>query len=74
MPYILRNVAEIDDRIAAARENLRELIEQAAAYSGAADEDLMSQRIAEQPNRRRRVRSQHFIHRVRRQRVCSHNV
>jgi predicted nucleic acid-binding Zn-ribbon protein len=42
------SIAEIDDRIAAARENLRELIEQAAAYSGAADEDLMSQRIADQ--------------------------
>jgi hypothetical protein len=31
-------------------ENLRELVEQAAAYSGAADEDLMSQRT---PNRKR---------------------
>jgi hypothetical protein len=48
MPDILLNIAEINDRIAAARENLRELVEQAAAYSGAADEDLMSQRIAEQ--------------------------
>jgi hypothetical protein len=28
--------------------NLRELIEQAAAYSGAADDDLASRRIAEQ--------------------------
>jgi hypothetical protein len=45
---ILLNAAEIDDRIAALRENLRELVEQAAAYSGAADEDLMSRRIAEQ--------------------------
>ena len=32
------NIAEIDERIAALRENLRELIEQAAAYSGAADD------------------------------------
>jgi hypothetical protein len=48
MPDIVPNIAEIDDRIAAVRENLRELVEQAAAYSGAADEDLMSQRIAEQ--------------------------
>ena len=48
MPDILLNIAEINVRIAAARENLRELVEQAAAYSGAADEDLMSQRIAEQ--------------------------
>ncbi len=42
------NLAELDERIAAARENLRELIEQAAAYSGAADEELMSERIAKQ--------------------------
>ena len=48
MPDYPTNIVEIDDRINAARENLRELIEQAAAYSGAADEDLMSQRIAEQ--------------------------
>jgi DNA-binding ferritin-like protein len=41
-------IAEIDERIAALRENLRELIEQAAVYSGAATEDLASQRIAEQ--------------------------
>jgi hypothetical protein len=43
--------AEIDERIAVARENLRELVEQAAAYSGAADEELMSQRITEQEAR-----------------------
>lgn len=48
MPDYPTDIAEIDGRIAAARENLRELVEQAAAYSGAADEDLMSQRIAEQ--------------------------
>ncbi len=41
-------IAEIDERIAALRENLRELVEQAAGYSGAANEDLTSQRIAEQ--------------------------
>jgi hypothetical protein len=42
------SIAEIDARIADIRENLRELVEQAAAYSGAADEDLVSQRIADQ--------------------------
>jgi len=41
-------IAEINDRIAAIRDNLRELIEQAAANSGAADEDLISDRIARQ--------------------------
>ncbi len=48
MPDYPTSIEEIDERIAAARENLRELVEQAAAYSGAADEDLMSQRIADQ--------------------------
>jgi hypothetical protein len=41
-------IAEINDRIAAIHDNLRELIEQAAANSGAADEDLISDRIARQ--------------------------
>lgn len=41
-------IAELDAQIADVRENLRELVEQAAAYSGAADDDLVSQRIADQ--------------------------
>jgi hypothetical protein len=41
-------VTEIDHRIAVIRENLRELIEQAAAFSGAGDEERISQRIADQ--------------------------
>ena len=41
-------VAEIDNQIAIVRDNLRQLVEQAASSSGAADEELMSQRIAEQ--------------------------
>jgi len=48
MPDIRPGLAEIEERITAARENLRELIEQAAAFSGAADEELMSRRIAAQ--------------------------
>jgi hypothetical protein len=48
MSDIPLDVAEIEDRIAVVRANLRELVEQAAAYSGAADEDLTSRRIAEQ--------------------------
>jgi hypothetical protein len=39
---------ELNTRIAAIRENIRELIEQAAAYSGAADEARTADRIAEQ--------------------------
>jgi hypothetical protein len=41
-------LGELDMRIAAIRENLRELIEQAAAYSGAADEERNADRIADQ--------------------------
>ena len=42
------NLAEIEERIAAVRENLTELTEQAAAYSGGAVEELNAQRIADQ--------------------------
>lgn len=48
MPEILSNLAELDERIVLVRENLRDLIEQAAANSGAAGEELLSERIAEQ--------------------------
>ena len=41
-------LAEIEERIAAVRENLTELTEQAAAYSGGAVEELNAQRIADQ--------------------------
>ncbi|HEX3406343.1 MAG TPA: hypothetical protein VHS81_03820 [Caulobacteraceae bacterium] len=43
-----QNLAELDERLAVVRDNLRELVEQAAAFSGAGDEDRMSERIAEQ--------------------------
>jgi hypothetical protein len=42
------SLEELDRRIAIVRENLRQLIEQAAARSGAADEALASDRIAQQ--------------------------
>ena len=42
------SLAEIEERIAAVRENLTELTEQAAAVSGAAVEELNAQRIADQ--------------------------
>ncbi len=41
-------LAELDQHIAIVRDNLRELIEQAAAYSGAADESRNADRIADQ--------------------------
>jgi predicted nucleic acid-binding Zn-ribbon protein len=40
-------LAELDERISATRENIDELVEQAAAYSGAGDEDRTAERIAE---------------------------
>lgn len=43
-----KDLIEIDGRIAAIRDNIRTLTEQAAAYSGAADEDLAAERIADQ--------------------------
>ena len=51
MPDITADTADIDDQIAVARENLRELIEQAAAHSVAADDDLVARRIADQEER-----------------------
>jgi septal ring factor EnvC (AmiA/AmiB activator) len=40
-------LAEVEDQIAILEDNLRDLTEQAAAYSGAGDEDRSSDRIAE---------------------------
>ena len=42
------NLAEIDERLSVVRDNLRDLVEQAAAYSGAGDEERMNDRIADQ--------------------------
>ena len=41
-------LAEIEKRIQVVEENLRQLVEQAAAYSGAADEERNADRIAGQ--------------------------
>lgn len=48
MSDLPESAADIDERIAIVRDNLRELLEQATGSSGAADEELLSQRIAEQ--------------------------
>jgi predicted RNA-binding protein len=42
------SLEEIERRIQIVEDNLRELVEQAAAYSGAADEERNAQRIADQ--------------------------
>lgn len=52
------SLPEIEDRIAVVRDNLRQLVEQAAAQSGAGDEDLLSGRIAEQEEELKRLTEQ----------------
>jgi len=47
MPDPIR-LKELNDRIAIVRDNIAELTEQAAAYSGAADEERNADRIADQ--------------------------
>jgi hypothetical protein len=42
------SLAELDDRIAILRDNLRQLVEQAAGSSGSRDEERTSDRIAQQ--------------------------
>jgi uncharacterized small protein (DUF1192 family) len=42
------SLAELNDRIAVLRDNIRQLVEQAAASSGAQDEERTSGRIAQQ--------------------------
>jgi len=42
------SLQELDARIAIVRDNIRQLIEQAAAQSGAGDEDRNADRLAQQ--------------------------
>jgi hypothetical protein len=42
------SIAELERDISIVRENINELIEQAAAYSGAGDENRNADRIAQQ--------------------------
>ena len=42
------SLSELEQRIAIARDNIRQLIEQAAGYSGAEDEERNADRIAQQ--------------------------
>src|SRR6267154_3681969 len=42
------SLAELDDRIAIVRDNLRQLVEQAAATSGSQNEERIADRIAQQ--------------------------
>jgi len=51
-------IAELEQRIADVRANLIELTEAAAAYSGAADDDLAAKRIADQQSQLDRLTSE----------------
>jgi hypothetical protein len=42
------SLAELDDRIAILRDNLRQLVEQAAAASGSQNEERIANRITQQ--------------------------
>ena len=42
------SLAELEQRIAIVRDNIRQLIEQAAAFSGAEDEERNADRLAQQ--------------------------
>jgi len=46
MPDAATILMELDSAIAAIRENIRELVEQGAASSGAGDDDRLADRIA----------------------------
>ena len=52
------SLPELEDRIAILRDNIRQLIEQAAANSGAADEDRNADRIAQQNEELERLTKQ----------------
>ena len=41
-------LSEIENRIALVRDNIRQLIEEAAAFSGAEDDERTSDRLAQQ--------------------------
>ena len=52
------SLSELEQRIAIVRDNIRQLIEQAAGYSGAEDEDRNADRIAQQTEELGRLNKQ----------------
>jgi hypothetical protein len=52
------SLAQIDERIRIVRENIRQLIEQAAAMSGGQDEERNADRIAQQNDELERLLKQ----------------
>ena len=54
----MADLNEIEERIAVVRDNLRQLVEQAASYSGAEDEERTADRIAQQTEELERLIAQ----------------
>jgi hypothetical protein len=52
------SLEELDQRIAILRDNIRQLVEQAAAYSGERDDSRNSDRIAQQSEQLERLLGQ----------------
>jgi uncharacterized small protein (DUF1192 family) len=52
------SLPELEKRIAIVRDNIRQLIEQAAAFSGAEDEERNADRIAQQNEELERLTKQ----------------
>ena len=52
------SLCELEQRMAIVRDNIRQLIEQAAGYSGAEDEDRNADRIAQQTEELERLNKQ----------------
>ena len=50
--------SELEDRITIVRENIRDLVEQAAAYSGVGDDERTADRIARQTETLERLLAQ----------------
>lgn len=55
------SLPELEARIAMVRDNIRQLIEQAAAFSGAEDEDRNADRIAQQNDELERLTQQRDV-------------
>jgi hypothetical protein len=55
------SLPELDDRIAIARENVRQLMEQATAQSGAGDEERNADRLAWQNDELERLLQQRDV-------------
>ena len=54
----MMTLSQLEERIAIVRDNIRQLIEQAAAFSGAEDEERNADRLAQQNEELERLTKQ----------------